>query len=198
MQVELTYQMPYRRLAKLSRSARRKAFRTAWLLQWLLIAVVFAAFLGLFQYGDALYERMDKAGIPYAPVVAVVGIWLLFLAGFILLRRFSVNQAKSRVDYDRTIRLTTDDGGVRIAGETIEYYLKWPGISQMLIEPDGVVVSHGSLFFLVPDSAFANAGERLAFIRDVYGHLGESARAISERFVRPVLDADGRPPWRRQ
>src|SRR6516165_7781203 len=102
MPVELTYQMPYRRLAKLSRSVRRKTFRTAWLLQWLLLAGVFVAFLGLFQYSDALYERMEEAGIPYAPLVAVVGIWVLFLAGYILLRRFSVNQAKSRVDYDRT------------------------------------------------------------------------------------------------
>jgi hypothetical protein len=59
----------------------------------------------------------------------------------------------------------------------------------MLIERDGIVVSHGNLFFLIPDRAFANPAERLSFIRDVYGRLSESARTLSEKFVRPALAA---------
>jgi hypothetical protein len=57
------------------------------------------------------------------------------------------------------------------------------------MEHDGVAVSHGSLFFLIPDGAFADLQERNAFIRDVFGRLGAEARARSEAFVRPVLDA---------
>jgi hypothetical protein len=100
-------------------------------------------------------------------------------------------QVKSLVDFDQniTVRLTTDEGGLRIAQEAIEYYLKWQGISQMLVEHDGVVIgSHGILFFLVPDAAFADAGQRLAFIRDVYGRLGDKARSASDKYIRPMLD----------
>jgi hypothetical protein len=45
--------------------------------------------------------------------------------------------------------------------ESIEHYLKWRSIGQMLIEYDGVVVLHRTLFFLVPDAAFAKAGRDL-------------------------------------
>jgi hypothetical protein len=52
---------------------------------------------------------------------------------------------------------------------------------------NGVVVSHGALFFLVPDSAFADADDRLAFIREVYSQLSDKARSISEKHVRAAL-----------
>jgi hypothetical protein len=187
MQGELTYQLPFERLAKLRVSATRKAFPTVQLLMWLLVAVYVAALLGLVFYGNALEKWTQRAGIPFGAAFAFVGIVALGLTGFILLRRFNIAQIKSRVNFNHTIRLTKDDGGLRIATDAIEYYLKWQGISQMLLEHDGVVVSHGSLFFLVPDSAFSNAGERRAFIRDVYGHLSEKARLISEKHVRAVL-----------
>jgi hypothetical protein len=190
MQVELTYQVPYRRLAKLSWSMSLKAFRTSWLLFGLLLAGYVAALAGIIIYADALDRWMLSVGIPPAlrgalPIASVVAI---FLAGCIVVRRLQRKQAKSRVDFDHSIRLTNDDGGLRIASGTIEYYLKWQGISQMLVERDGIVVSHGNLFFLVPDAAFPDAGTRLAFIRDVYGHLSDKARSISEKHIRPVLD----------
>jgi hypothetical protein len=187
MQTELTYQVPYERLAKLSRSAGRKAFWTVRLLTWLLVAVYLAALVGLIFYSNTLEKWAQRAGIPFGTAFAFVGVAALTLTGFMLLRRLNIAQIKSRVDFNRTIRLTKDDGGVRIATDGIEYYLKWQGISQMLLEYDGVVVAHGNLFFLVPDAAFADAGQRRAFIRDVYGHLSEKARAISEKHVRAVL-----------
>jgi hypothetical protein len=194
MPVESTYKVPYRRLARLSRTVRRKAFKSVWLLQWLVLAAMSAAAFAYFQYGDALNEwLLEKTGTPYAFAVVPLGIFVFYFAALFLVRRFGAGQLKRRVDYDQTIHLTTDDGGIRIGTDRIEYYLKWLGISQMLIEPDGVVVSHGSLFFLVPDAAFANPGERLAFIRDVYGRLSENARAISEKFILPELNAAG---WR--
>lgn len=85
-----------------------------------------------------------------------------------VLRRMKISRLKDRVDFDQLIHLVTDDGGLRFVTADVECYLNWSGINQMLLEPDGVVVSHGSLFFLVPDVAFESAAERLAFIRAVY------------------------------
>jgi hypothetical protein len=188
MQLELTYQMPYRRLRKLRWSASRKAFGTWW---WLLLMLLFAAYVaaiaGIAVYADALDEWTRNAGIPFGVQWTFTLVIALFLAGVVLLRRFRINQVKRRLDFNETVRLTKDDGGIRIGTDSIEYYLKWKGVGQMLIEYDGVVVSHGSLFFLVPDTAFANAGERLAFIRDVYGRLSEDARGRSEKHIRLVL-----------
>jgi hypothetical protein len=94
---------------------------------------------------------------------------------------------KSRAAFNDTIRLTQDEGGLRFATEEVEHYLKWRGISQLLLDHDGVVVSHGNLFFLIPNHAFASAEERVTFIRDVYGRLGERARSISNKHVSTVL-----------
>jgi hypothetical protein len=191
MQLELTYQVPWGRLAKLSRSAGRKAFQTVWLLFWLLVVGMAALIVGLNFYGDTLDLWMQSAGMPLAARIAVN--WVPFVgmvAGWILLYRWNVNQARNRLDFDLTTRLTMDDGGLRIATEGIEYYLKWRGITQMLMERDGVVVSCGNLFFLVPDAAFSDACTRLAFIRDVYGHLTAKARSLSEKYIRPVLGQD--------
>lgn len=102
-----------------------------------------------------------------------------------VLRRFRLGQLKGRANF--SIRLEQDDGGLRFVADEVEHYLKWRGIGRILVEHDGVVVSHRNLFFLVPDAAFAGAEERLSFIRDVYDHLNASARAISEKHVRAVL-----------
>jgi hypothetical protein len=77
--------------------------------------------------------------------------------------------------------------GLRFATEEVEHYLKWRGISQLLLDRDGVIFSHGNLFFLIPDRAFASSEDRLAFIRDVHERLGERARALSEKHVSVVL-----------
>lgn len=61
----------------------------------------------------------------------------------------------------------------------------------MLMERDGVAVSHGTLFFLIPDRAFGNVQERNAFIGQVFGRLGAEARGRSEKHMRPALSAAG-------
>src|SRR5262245_57153834 len=94
---------------------------------------------------------------------------------------------KNRINFDQIVRLNQDDGGVRLSTDGVEYYLKWPGVTQMLLEHDGVVLSHANLFFLVPNTAFASPEERLTFIREVYGHLSENARAITEKHVSAAL-----------
>jgi hypothetical protein len=184
---ELTYHMPFERLVKLSRSAGRKAFAMSWATCWLLVGLFCVAIVLLIILDEAIQSWQASLGLPWFS--AFLAILIAYFAAFWALRRYSLRQMKSRANYQSTVRLRQDDGGLRFATDEVEYYLKWQGLSQMLMEHDGVAVSHGSLFFLIPDGAFADAQERNAFIRDVFGRLGAEARARSEKHVRQVLDA---------
>jgi len=187
MALNLIYQLPFERLTKLSRAASRKAYPKLWWLTWLWLASTLAAVIAIVIYTDALQDRLDAVGIPFGPSLLLIATGVLFLAGAYLLRRLRMAEVKGRATFNATIRMTQDDGGLRFATLEVEHYLKWRGISQILLDHDGVIVSHGNLFFLIPDRAFAGPAERLAFIRDVYGRLGERARSISEKHVSAVL-----------
>lgn len=184
MQIELTYQMPYRRLGRLRWSMLRRANPIWSLLACLLLAGYVAAWAGVMLYIDTLNASMGGFG----GWLALLAVAALFLTGVVLLRRFRIGRLEQRVNFNAAVSLTADDGGLRIAAAGIEYYLKWQGISQMLMEHDGIVVSCSGLFFLVPDVAFPDAGTRLAFIGEVYDHLSETARSISEKHIRRVLE----------
>ena len=194
MQRELSYQLPFERLRKLSRTASRKAYPTLRWLTWLLLALVFAAIMAIMAYADALDLLLLRVGIPFGALLLLVATALVFLVGIYFLRRSRTAQVKERATFDATIRLAQDEGGLHFATEEIEYYLKWRGISQILLDHDGVIVSHGNLIFLVPDRAFASPEERLDFIRDVYGRLGDRARAISDKHVGTALKGNVQPP----
>lgn len=183
---ELRYQMPFERLAKLSRAASRKAFSGSWWRFWLLVAlyVVLVAALVVLDHNGRLARATGIAGWVWLSLLVA-----LVLCGFVWVRRHGQRQMKARADYDSTVSLRQEPDGLRFATPEIEYFVKWNGMSQMMTMPDGIVVSHGSLFFLIPDTAFADDGERLAFVRDVYGRLNEAAVARSEKFIRPLLDA---------
>ena len=191
LQRELSYEIPFERLTRLSRSAGRKAYPAVWWTTWLLLAMYCAAILAIFQYGHHVSIALENIGFPYGIELLFVGAFVLLVAGVLLLRRRQHSQVKQRANFGQTIRLSQDDGGVRFATPEIEHYLKWPGISQMLVERDGIVVSHGNLFFLVPDTAFATPAERLDFLRSVWDRLGEQARALSDKHVTPTLQAGG-------
>jgi hypothetical protein len=186
---ELTYKLPYRRLAKLGRSMGRKAYRGVWWARWLLIALFLIVVVAMNAFEEPLVRWLAATGISDGYSVLLFATFFLVLAGLFLLRKFQTRQVKARVDFDQLIRLVQDENGIRIATDDIEYILKWHGISQLLIEHDGVVLSHGSLFWLVPDAAFSDPAERLGFIRDVYDRLSDKARAMSERHVGPLLEA---------
>jgi hypothetical protein len=192
MQRELSYQVPFKRLRKVGRLVCRKAFPTIQLV-WLLLLVYFAALIGLVVVGNTLEAWLSAVGVRYGVEMLFVSLTLLALAGIWGLRRLQVSQVKARADFDQVIRLTQDDSGLRFATEDTEFYFKWRGISQLLLVHDGVVVSHGALFFIVPDTAFAGAGDRLAFIREVYSRLSDKARSISEKHVRAALSQGEQP-----
>ena len=187
MNRELTYQMPFERLTKLSRSMSRKAFSTSWLAFWVLLAAYIAALVAILVFDTTVTSWQDTLGLP--PFSSFVLIVLLFVIALLALRRYGRQLIKGRANFNDAVRFRKDEGGLRFATSDIEYYVKWQGISQMLMDRDGVAISHGSLFFLIPDSAFADLSERNALVLEVFGRLGPEARDRSEKHIRPVLDA---------
>jgi hypothetical protein len=186
MQRELSYQVPFKRLRKVGRVVCRRAFPTIQLM-WLLLAIYFAGIIALVVFGNTLDRWFAALGFPYGTGFLFLSLILLALLGIWGLRRLQIRQVKARANFDQVIRLTQDENGLRFATEDTEFYFKWRGISQLLLVDDNVVVSHGAFFFLVPNSAFAGASDRLAFIREVYSRLSDTARSISERHVRAAL-----------
>ena len=187
MQRELTYHVPFERLVQLSRSAGRKIYpRIRWMV-WVMIALVLFVCAFLYTFGDEIRDVAEDDGIPFATELAFIAVFLAFIVGLRLLRRYRLRLMKDRYNFDQVVHLNRDDGGVRLSTDGVEYYLKWQGVTQMLLERDGVVLSHANLFFLVPDTAFASPEERLSFIREIYGRLSEKARAISEKHIQPAL-----------
>jgi hypothetical protein len=187
MQRELTYHVPFDRLVKLSRSAGRKLYPGIRWAVWVMIAVVLAVCTFLYTFGEEIRDVAEDEGIPFFTELAFIGVFLVFIVGLRLLRRYQLRLMKNRFNFDQVVRLNRDDGGLRLSTDGVDYYLKWQGVTQMLLERDGVVLSHGNLFFLVPDTAFASPDERLSFIREIYGRLSENARAISEKHIQPLL-----------
>jgi hypothetical protein len=193
MQRELTYHVPFERLIKLSRSAGRKVYpRVRWL-GWLLVALMIPVLAFIYIFSEEISDMVEDEGIPFGAELIFLIVALIFLGAALLLRRYRLRLLKQRANFDQVVRLKQDDGGLHVMTDDIEYYLKWQGLTQMLLEHDGIVVSHGNLFFLIPNKAFASAAERLSFIRDVYGRLSESARAISEKHIRPALTESKTP-----
>ena len=187
MRRELTYRLSFKRIMKLSRTMGGKLFARVWL--WLLLACFLLAALLTGVFNPEIERWMIGAGLPDWPDLPFATCLVLFFAGIWRIRRLNASRIRTRANFDSEIRMTQEEGGLRFATDAIEYYVKWNGIAQMLVEPDGVVISHGNLFWLIPDTAFADAADRRAFIQEVYGRLGESARARSEKYIRPALAA---------
>lgn len=167
---ELTYHVPFKRLVKLSRTMSRKAFGRVWLVTVGWIAV----FLLTCFAGPFVEQRLAVMGWPDGAGFLV--LLALFLVGIFVIRAWAQRQSKSRADYDAEVTFRQEPGGLRIDTNNIEYYLKWRGIAQILIEPDGLVVSHGNLFFFVPNDAFASLGERDQLVREIFANIGQDAK----------------------
>lgn len=183
---ELRYHMPFDRLQKLSRQASRKAFSTSWYAIWALLGGYFAILFLLFVFSDHLARLERETGIPWwSWLVALIAMALL---GMGLLRRHGRKEMRARANYDSEVTLRQEPEGLRFATPDVEYFVKWNGMSQMMMVPDGVVVSHGSLFFLIPSTAFSDEGERIAFVRDVYSRLNPAAVERSEDFMRALIE----------
>lgn len=187
---ELTYQMPFKRLVKVSRLASRKAFGSPWLLFGGLFLVYFVAFAILAAFERPINDWLASLGLP--ALVPVLPIVLGLVIAIWWLRHRALNMSKDRADYDSAVRFREEADGLRFATSEIEYFLRWNGISQLiLIETQGLMVSHGNLFFLIPNEAFRDTGERDVLTQDVFARLGDKARARSVDFIPPAFIAAG-------
>lgn len=167
---ELTYRVPFERLTKLSRTMSRKAFGRIWWATWLWIAAFLAACFA------APFVEGHLVGTGWPEGAGFVLLLALFFVGLFAIRSWGRRQAKARADYDAEATFRQESGGLRVGTNHIEYYVKWAGIVQLLIEPDGLVFSHGNLFFLVPNSAFASLGERDQLAREIFANLAQDAK----------------------
>lgn len=183
---EFTYSMPFERSVKLGKRLGRKAFRASHVALWMLIATYAAALGALVYLSDDLNRLEQEWGMPaFLWFALAICLWLL---GVYLNRRSGLSIMKARADYDSPVRFRQEATGLRIATPQIEYFVKWHGLSQILLEPDGVVLSHGGLFFVVPNEAFTDFGERDAFVRDVFGRRSDEAKDRSKAFVRVLIN----------
>jgi hypothetical protein len=183
----VTYTMPLARLQRLRWRGTRRSFPWAFYIQWGSVGL-FLATLGLIALFPAGFQAAVRAllarpfGLRFS-VAHDLAFWLLlgfFFSVVILNRRLFRAAQSSRINFDAAITLAPDPAGLDFAGREIEYILKWPGIWQLLREPDGIVLVCGGLFFLVPNSAFATAAARQAFLDHVAANLTPEAQARSE------------------
>lgn len=182
---ELSYHMPFERLVRLSRVASRRAFASSWWLLALFFALYIAAVALIVVFSRPLDNWLATYNIPNATPLGTA------IAGFLLavwwLRRRGLKQSRSRADYDSAVRFRQEPDGLRFATPEIEYLIKYHGISQMMLLSDGVLFSHGNLFFLLPNEAFADTAERDTLARDVFRRLNETSRDRSRAFIPKAL-----------
>jgi hypothetical protein len=139
MQRDLSYQLPFERLTKLSRSVTRDVSPRARWSRYLRRCAGQTA-------GDGRSSHWRGVAILRSGPAIFPGIWSL--------RRPRLGQLEGCANFNRNIRLTQDDGSLRFVTDEVEHSIKWRGISQILVERDGAIASHGNQ-------------ERLTFIRDV-------------------------------
>ena len=191
MKHELTYKLPYEQSVKLCRTGRRKLFKTTRLIFWVFAVTCAATGIAIGMFKDVLDKWMDNIGIPLGSIyVMIVAILLLSISIFFYMKKVTTAQAKNRVDFDQSIKLTFKDEGLKIVSSEIEYLVKWQGIHQLFVVRDGIVILAGNLLFVVPNVAFPTLEEKRTFLQDVYSCLSEKARSLSEKDVRAVLNHD--------
>jgi hypothetical protein len=189
VQRELNYKLSPEQLSALAPSVNRKVHGNLLGNSNLHWAVFLAVGSAASFYNVELSAWLRKVGVPVSQNAAMVLMVLFAATALWQMRRLQREQLKKRAAPDTGVRMIQDEGGLRFATAASEYYLKWQGISQMSVEPSGVVVLSGGTYWLIPDGAFQDAAGRRAFIEDVYGRLSEEARAMSEKHVLPALAA---------
>jgi hypothetical protein len=186
---ELSYQLSFKRLIELCTrgirvlGGRPRRSRLRLFVICILIGLPLGAASGWLQ------EQMTAAGLnPFSFVLPVILLLIAFYAGFFILNyRSMLRRMWEGADGDRHYRVTQDSGGLRFATGEDEFYLKWHGITRMWLERDGIVVARGPLLLWVADTAFVDATERLALIREIFARMNEEARLRSAHHLRDVL-----------
>lgn len=186
---ELVYQLSLERHLQLCKTGARKTFPACIWCRFIPVLMLLA-YGGMFALN--IFGVLDRLGFSEGQKAAfniglLVVIPALAFIGLRAIRARNVEEMKHRVDYTDSTHLRVEADGLSFRSRSIDYLVKWPGISQMFLEPDGVVVAHGALLFLVPDTAFADHAERSAFVRDVFARMSDTAQRRSETFLQPLL-----------
>lgn len=191
---ELTYTVPFDRLARVACSTQRKICGTCrvCLLASLLagVAVVLSTFLN-----HAIVESLVEAGLSKAyaqvtSIAAIVGSFICLAASFNLTQRRCVATLTQRNPAIAPTRLRVDEVGLWFLMEPADYHVKWVGIDQIYLEPDGIVIiSYGGLSYFIPDAAFDTTVKRNQFARWLYSQISQRAQERSSDDLKLVLGA---------
>ena len=192
--VELTYKLSLDRLTRfqyaMQARSRRITLRTSrgrWTVYLLSMGLVTGMLMAMDPVTAAIASVFgsSNASMGYFGLLALLIV--LSIVGRKWMERRERMRAEERYNYDEAISLKQHERGIHIGTDAIEYDLKWRGIEQMLLEPDGIVLGHGQMFWLIPDSAFPSPAARRTFVRDVYGRMSDEARAASAANIKLLL-----------
>lgn len=184
----VTYSVQQNRLRRVVRPGLRKTLGRVWWAYWAWLFLFCAFLLTMSVAPETIYQPLiplaQAAGISIATALNIV-IWgtiAIFILGLFVLSRIARHELQARVETAREIHLQPVDGGLRLATAMIDYTVKWPGIYEVQRQRDGIVLVHGgSLFFFVPDDAFASESNRVAFLDYLERGLTPDARARSAK-----------------
>jgi hypothetical protein len=181
--------VPQTRLSKLGRKILRRGYRGIWG-GYVALFAAYVAYLAIWIIFDReILRALMGLGLPrdLAGLVPLVLLIVALVTGLMIMRKAFRRQLGQRIDFDAQCHLTLHGEGVHIARRDIEYLLKWNGINLLFREPDGFVLMHGALGFLVPDAAFPDEAERDTFFRTVFQHMDPHAQSRSQKEVRDAF-----------
>lgn len=188
----VTYLLPQSRLRRVARRGMRRSFSGFFVLTWVWIAVYIAALASFSVFSDEIVRFLRRTVVPMGVSVdAAVGILMaglvaIFVAGLIFQRRLFRRELEQRINTTNEVVLAPIAGGVRIGSEAIEHHLRWAAIDQVLIEPDGLALVHGALFFFVPAAAFPSDQAFQAFRDYIIANMKPAALERSRKELRRV------------
>jgi hypothetical protein len=190
---QLSYLLSFKRQAELNTQAIKRLQATPgstwWRFSvWALIGLLVS--IG----GKLLYQRYEAAGFdPFGFALLSCGLSVAILMTFFAMTyRRLLHTVWEGATRDRRFRVMQDEVGLCFTTDEDEYRLRWHGITRMWIERDGVIVSRGPMLLWIADTAFADAGERLTFIRATFARMSRDAQERSAYYLRDVLSEANR------
>lgn len=182
MLYELCYQRSFDRLFKLQISSIYKIYRNIVIARKISLYTIFLIPGALIGFFAKYFITMPIL----LPLVVILLLWVIGINQYIftsLLKR----RMRDRVGSEVPIRLVADSDGLRFIRNRSEYYLEWDGIDEIWMEKDGIVISANNCFNLIPDAAFENETEKLAFLRNVFDRINDVAQSRTRRYLKNTL-----------
>ena len=168
----VTYLLPQKRLRRLARAILRRSygihfwFTWAWFLLYIAVLLLFGTFSRELEHVTSGFAR----SIGWHPDTLLIALFvtmiIVFVGGLVVQRRFVHKEIERRVNAENEVQVRPIPGGMAFIARDIEHHVRWPSIHQIMVEPDGLAMVHGTLSFFVPSGAFAKP-EAYARFRDM-------------------------------